>query len=326
MQKSNVGTQTSGSVGVRTVVVPAAGMGTRFLPATKTVPKELLPVIDTPGIELIAEEAAALGAQRLAIVVAPDKQEIMRHFGEFSSLCELLRERGKDEQAEKVSRAFGLIDAVAVTQDVPLGLGHAVGCAESALEAEEDVVAVMLPDDLVLPLGVMEKMVQVRQQFGGSVLCAFNVTEDEVFNYGVFDVAEADATVPGVEVKKVRGMVEKPAKEEAPSTLVATGRYLLDRAVFDALGRITPGKGGELQLTDAIELMIEEGHPVHVVVHDGKRHDLGNPGGYIPANVDFGLRDEKYGPALYTALKQILAEFEHEHPEVLTQHLSLIHI
>jgi len=317
MQNSKEQSQQAARGGVRTVVVPAAGMGTRFLPATKTVPKELLPVVDTPGIELIAEEAADLGAERLVIVVAPQKQEIMDHFGEFSTLQNRLIKRGKEEQAEKVSRANDLIDAVAVTQESPLGLGHAVGCAEPALDAEEDAVAVMLPDDLVLPIGVMDKMVRVREEFGGSVLCAFNVTPDEVFNYGVFDVEDAERDIEGVEVKKVRGMVEKPAKEEAPSTLVATGRYLLDRAVFDALGRIEPGKGGELQLTDAIELMIQEGHPVHVVVHDGKRHDLGNPGGYIPANVDFGLRDEKYGPALYSTIKEIIAEFEAEHPEVL---------
>ena len=292
--------------------MPAAGMGTRFLPATKTVPKELLPVVDTPGIELIAEEAAQAGAKRLAIITAPEKQEIIRHFGQFEYLCETLAERGKTAQVEKVARAAKLIDAVAVVQDKPLGLGHAVGCAESALDADEDVVAVMLPDDLVLPGGVMEKMAQVRAELGGSVLCAFNVTPDEVFNYGVFDIEEIDADFDGFEVKKVRGMVEKPAKEEAPSTLVATGRYLLDRGIFDALRRITPGKGGELQLTDAIALMIEEGHPVHVVVHDGKRHDLGNPAGYIPANVDFGLRDEKYGPALYTAIKAILREYEAE--------------
>lgn len=298
--------------GVKTVVVPAAGMGTRFLPATKTVPKELLPVVDTPGIELIAEEAAQLGAEQLVIVTAPEKQEIMRHFGTFEQLCETLSARGKSEQVEKVSRAAGLIKAVAVEQEQPLGLGHAVGCAESALGDGEDVVAVMLPDDLVLPAGVMEKMVQVRERLGGSVLCAFNVTREEVFNYGVFDVEELDIDFDGFEVKRVRGMVEKPVPEEAPSTLVATGRYLLDRGIFDALRRITPGKGGELQLTDAIELMIQEGHPVHVVVHEGKRHDLGNPGGYIPANVDFGLRHPKYGPALYTALKQIMADFEAE--------------
>ena len=294
-------------------------MGTRFLPATKTVPKELLPVVDTPGIELIAEEAAACGAQRLAVVVAPNKEEIMRHFGEFEELQKIMNGRGKKEQADKVARAGEIIEAVAVTQDEPLGLGHAVGCAEQALGDDEDAVAVMLPDDLVLPAGVMDKMVEVRERLGGSVLCAFNVSRDEVSNYGVFDVVDADAAFDGFDVLKVRGMVEKPAVEDAPSTLVATGRYLLDRGIFDALRRITPGKGGELQLTDAIELMISEGHPVHVVVHEGKRHDLGNPGGYIPANVDFGLRDEKYGPALYTAVKKIIADFEAEHPEVVAK-------
>ena len=273
-------------------------------------------MVDTPGIELIAQEAAACGAQRLAVVVAPNKEEIMRHFGDFAELQDLMVARGKEEQAEKVARAGELIQAVAVEQDQPLGLGHAVGCAEQALDDDEDAVAVMLPDDLVLPMGVMDKMVEVRNRLGGSVLCAFNVSREEVFNYGVFDVEDARESFDGIEVLKVRGMVEKPAVEDAPSTLVATGRYLLDRGIFDALRRITPGKGGELQLTDAIELMISEGHPVHVVVHEGKRHDLGNPGGYIPANVDFGLHDEKYGPALYTALKKIITEYEAEHPEL----------
>lgn len=294
---------------VKTVVVPAAGMGTRFLPATKTVPKELLPVVDTPGIELIAEEAAQLGAQRLAVVTAPGKGEVMEHFGSFEQLRDTLLGRGKDEQAKKVARAAEIITAEAVVQEEPLGLGHAVGCAESILDEDEDVVAVMLPDDLVLPTGVMEKMANVRAELGGSVLCAFEVSPEEVFNYGVFDVRDVDGHD---DVKRVVGMVEKPDPADAPSNFVATGRYLLDREIFDALRRITPGKGGELQLTDAIELMINEGHPVHVVVHNGKRHDLGNPAGYIPANVDFGLHHEKYGPALYKAIKQIIADYEAE--------------
>ena len=149
-------------------------------------------MVDTPGIELIAEEAAEAGARRLAIITAPEKQEIMRHFGEFESLCETLTERGKTAQVEKVARASKLIDAVSVIQEKPLGLGHAVGCAEAALDDDEDVVAVMLPDDLVLPTGVMDKMARVRAELGGSVLCAFNVTPDEVFNYGVFDVEDID--------------------------------------------------------------------------------------------------------------------------------------
>ena len=293
---------------IGTVVVPAAGMGTRFLPATKTVPKELLPVVDTPGIELIAEEAASVGAERLAVIVAPSKQEIMRHFEEFPEIVETLSARGKDEQVAKVQRAQKLIHPVAVEQEKPLGLGHAVGLAEDVLDDDEDFFAVMLPDDIVLPATVMEDMARVRQAVGGSVLCAFEVSREETCNYGVFDVE--DTNIAGV--KKVVGMVEKPEVEEAPSNLVATGRYLLDRKIFDALGRIEPGKGGELQLTDAIELLIKEGAPVHVVVHKGKRHDLGNPGGFIPANVDIGLRHPQYGRALYASLKRIISDYESE--------------
>lgn len=293
---------------IGTVVVPAAGMGTRFLPATKTVPKELLPVVDTPGIELIAEEAASVGAERLAVIVAPSKQEIMRHFEEFPEIVETLSARGKDEQVAKVQRAQKLIHPVAVEQEKPLGLGHAVGLAEDVLDDDEDFFAVMLPDDIVLPATVMEDMARVRQAVGGSVLCAFEVSREETCNYGVFDVE--DTNIAGV--KKVVGMVEKPELEEAPSNLVATGRYLLDRKIFDALRRIEPGKGGELQLTDAIELLIKEGEPVHVVVHKGKRHDLGNPGGFISANVDIGLRHPQYGRALYASLKRIISDYESE--------------
>lgn len=293
-------------LGIKTVVVPAAGMGTRFLPATKTVPKELLPVVDTPGIELIAEEAASVGATRLAIITAPNKEEVMKHFEEFPDLVETLKARGKTEQVTKVERAAELIHPVSIEQDKPLGLGHAVSLADQVLDEDEDFFAVMLPDDIVLPATAMEKMAKVRAECGGSVLCAFEVPQEQTFNYGVFDVEDTDTP----DVKKVVGMVEKPEPEDAPSNLVATGRYLLDRKIFQALDRIEPGKGGELQLTDAIELLIQEGEPVHVVVHEGKRHDLGNPGGYIPANVDFGLRDDKYGPALYKSIKKILAEYE----------------
>lgn len=290
---------------VRTVVVPAAGMGTRFLPATKTVPKELLPVVDTPGIELIAEEAAAAGATRLAIVTSPNKQEVLRHFDEFPDLVDILRARGKDEQAEKVKRAAQIIHPVAVTQERPLGLGHAVGLAEQALDEDEDYFAVMLPDDVIEPTAAMSEMIRVRQEHGGSVLLAVEVDPAHVSNYGVFDIEDTDQQ----DVKKVVGMVEKPAAEDAPSNLVATGRYLLDRAIFDALSRIKPGKGGELQLTDAIDLLISEGHPVHVVVHNGIRHDLGNPAGFIPASVEFGLRHPKYGQALYRDLEAIMEKY-----------------
>ncbi|MGN2635897.1 UTP--glucose-1-phosphate uridylyltransferase [Nocardia takedensis] len=281
----------------RTAVVPAAGLGTRFLPATKTVPKELLPVVDTPGIELVAAEAADSGAQRLVIVTSPGKDGVVAHFVEDLVLEGTLAERGKFQLLEKVRKAPALLDVTSVVQEEPLGLGHAVAQAESVLDDDEDAIAVLLPDDLVLPSGVLDVMSRVRRKRGGTVLCAIDVPKDQVSAYGVFDVAIVpDAVNPNV--LRVNGMVEKPALQDAPSTYAAAGRYLLDRAIFDALRRIEPGAGGELQLTDAIALLISEGHPVHVVVHRGSRHDLGNPGGYLRAAVDFALEREEYGPAL----------------------------
>lgn len=287
----------------RSAVVPAAGLGTRFLPTTKTMPKELLPVVDTPGIELVAAEAAQAGAQQLLIVTAPGKDAVAAHFADSSELEKELAARGKDELVAKVRRASELLTVRTVTQDEPLGLGHAVGCAESALDPDEQAFAVLLPDDLVLPTGVLTRMVGVRERFGGSVLCAFDVPRAEISAYGVFDVTDTDDP----DVHRVHGMVEKPTPEQAPSTLAAAGRYLFDRAIFDALGRITPGAGGELQLTDAVALLIAEGHPVHVVVHRGGRHDLGNPGGYVRAFVDFALEHPDYGPELREWLAARLA-------------------
>jgi UTP--glucose-1-phosphate uridylyltransferase len=281
----------------RTAVVPAAGLGTRFLPATKTVPKELLPVVDTPGIELVAEEAAAAGGERLVIITSEGKDGVVAHFVEDLVLEGTLEERGKTSMLEKVRRAPNLMKVESVVQSEPLGLGHAVSCVESVLLDDEDAIAVLLPDDLVLPIGVLETMSKVRAKRGGSVLCAIEVPGDEISAYGVFDVEVVpDATNPNV--LKVLGMVEKPKPEDAPSHFAAAGRYVLDRAIFDALRRVQRGVGGEIQLTDAIALLIEEGHPVHVVVHRGSRHDLGNPGGYLKAAVDFALERDDYGPEL----------------------------
>src|ERR1700737_4646670 len=281
----------------RTAIVPAAGLGTRFLPATKTVPKEWLPVVDTPGIELVAAEAAEAGAERLVIVTSEGKDGVVAHFVEALWLEGTLLARGKHLMLEKVRRASALIKVESVVQSKPLGLGHAVGCVESVLLPDEDAIAVLLPDDLVLPTGVLETMGRVRAKRGGSVLCAIEVPPDEISAYGVFDVEVLpDAANPNV--LRVKGMVEKPKPEDAPSLFAAAGRYVLDRAIFEALRRVPRGEGGEIQLTDAIALLIEEGHPVHVVVHRGSRHDLGNPGGYLKAAVDFALDRDDYGPDL----------------------------
>jgi UTP--glucose-1-phosphate uridylyltransferase len=281
----------------RTAIVPAAGLGTRFLPATKTVPKELLPVVDTPGIELVAEEAAEAGAERLVIVTSAGKDSVVAHFVEDLVLEGTLEARGKTTMLEKVRRAPALIKVESVVQAEPLGLGHAVSCVEAVLSEDEDAVLVLLPDDLVLPTGVLEIMSKVRAKRGGTVLCAIEVPPAEISAYGVFDVEPLpDAANPNV--MRVKGMVEKPKVEDAPSPYAAAGRYVLDRAIFDALRRVPRGAGGEIQLTDAVALLIEEGHPVHVVVHRGSRHDLGNPGGYLKAAVDFALDRDDYGPEL----------------------------
>lgn len=296
----------------RTAIVPAAGLGTRFLPATKTVPKELLPVVDTPGIELVAAEAAQAGAQRMVIVTNEGKDGVVAHFRHDEDLEQTLKARGKDELLAKVLRAPSLLEVESVVQPSPHGLGHAVGCAEEVLGDDEDAVAVLLPDDLVLPTGVLDAMSEVRRRLGGSVLCAFEVPMDQVSSYGVFTVEAtgdpadgeltpervADGDYSEASVLRVTGMVEKPKREDAPSNLAAAGRYLLDRSIFDALRRLEPGAGGELQLTDAIADLIAQGHPVHVVVHRGHRHDLGNPGGYLRAAVDFALDSDEYAPAL----------------------------
>jgi UTP--glucose-1-phosphate uridylyltransferase len=279
-----------------TAIVPAAGLGTRFLPATKTVPKELLPVVDTPGIELVAAEAADAGAERLVIITSEGKDGVVAHFVEDLVLEGTLEARGKKAMLAKVRRAPALIKVESVVQAEPLGLGHAIGCVEPTLAADEDAVMVLLPDDLVLPTGVLETMAQVRAEHGGTVLCAIEVSPDEISAYGVFDVEPISGGTE--DVLRVKGMVEKPKAQDAPSLFAAAGRYVLDRAIFDALRRINRGAGGEVQLTDAIALLISEGHPVHVVVHRGSRHDLGNPGGYLKAAVDFALDRDDYGPEL----------------------------
>jgi UTP--glucose-1-phosphate uridylyltransferase len=294
----------AGRPGFRSAVVPAAGLGTRFLPTTKTVPKELLPVVDTPGIELVAAEAVEAGAERLLIVTAPGREAVAAHFADSSDLEKTLGERGKDDLVATVRRAHELVAVHTVTQEEPLGVGHAVGCARCALSPDERAFAVLLPGEVVLPSGVLARMASVRERFGGSVLCAFDVPAEEISAYCVVDVSDTDDP----DVKLVHGMVDKPAAEHAPSTLAAAGRYLLDVAVFDALDRITPGACGELQLTDALQLLISEGHPVRAVVHRGARHDLGSPGGYVRAFVDVALSRPEYGPELRTWLTARLAE------------------
>lgn len=287
----------------KTAIVPAAGLGTRFLPATKTVPKELLPVVDTPGIELVAEEAAAAGAERLCIVTSPGKDGVVAHFVEDLVLEGTLEKRGKTAMLDKVRRAPNLIHAEAVIQEKPLGLGHAVACVEPVLDDDEDAVSVLLPDDLVLPIGVLTTMAKVREKRGGSVLCAIEVSPEQISSYGAFDVEIVpDAANP--DVLKVNGMVEKPKAEDAPSNYAAAGRYLLDRAVFDALRRIDTGAGGEIQLTDGIAALMKK-ESVYAYSYKGIRYDCGSKEGFLQASVELALAHPEVGADFREYLKSL---------------------
>lgn len=283
----------------RTVIVPAAGLGTRFLPVTKSVPKELLPILDIPAIEMTAAEAAHAGATRFVIVTAPGKDAVAGHFQRDHELEATLAARGKSELAAVLRRTSDLLEVVTAVQNEPLGLGHAVACAEPVLDGRDEAVAVMLPDDIVLPTGILRRMAEVRSRHGGTVLCSFTAPREKLSAYGVFDVEDTDVE----DVKRVRAMVEKPAPEDAPSTYACAGRYLLDRAVFEPLKRIGPGARGEIDLTDAIVELIDQGHPVHVVHHTGTRHDIGNPGGMLRAAVDFALEDAAHEAELRAWLR-----------------------
>ena len=286
-------------------VIPAAGLGTRFLPATKALPKELLPVLDKPVIQYVVEEALEPdGVDGVVIVNSHEKPQIEGYFSVDEDFEGMLRSRGKDAEADKVHEA-GSLPVSFVYQDEPRGLGHAVLCAADAV-GDDEPFFVLLGDYFVPDRQMCVRMAEVSREHGGaSVIAVAPVPADQVSRYGII-AGECVGSIPGTTaageeegaVWKVTGLVEKPKAEDAPSMYAAAGRYLLDRAIFDALRRIDRGAGGEVQLTDAIALMIDEGHPVHVVVHRGSRHDLGNPGGYLKAAVDFALDRDDYGPDL----------------------------
>ena len=202
------------------------------------MPKELLPVVDTPGIELVAAEAAEAGAERLIIVTSEGKDGVVAHFVEDLVLEGTLEARGKKSMLEKVRRAPALIKVESVVQAEPLGLGHAVGCVEPSLAPDEDAIAVLLPDDLVLPTGVLETMSKVRAKRGGSVLCAIEVPQRRDQRLRRLRRRDRARRRQSRTCLRVKGMVEKPKAEDAPSLYAAAGRYVLDRAIFDALRRV----------------------------------------------------------------------------------------
>jgi len=281
-------------------VIPAAGLATRFLPATKAVPKELLPIVDRPVLQFIVEEAAAAGIRDVLLVTARGKTSMVDHFDRQPFLEARLIEKGDTERLEAVRRPSELADIYMVRQGEPLGLGHAVSCAESHVGSEP--FAVLLGDEFTDESDpVLPGMIDLQARTGGIVLSFIEVRPEETNRYGIASVTPTDTE----DVVRVTGLVEKPAPEDAPSTLAVVGRYVLPSGIFEALRRTKPGSGGEIQLTDAMALMLEEGTPVHGIVYRGHRYDTGLPLGYLQAVVEIACGREDLGPAF----RQWLTEF-----------------
>jgi UTP--glucose-1-phosphate uridylyltransferase len=283
-------------------VIPAAGLATRFLPATKAVPKELLPVVDRPVLQYIVEEAAAAGIRDVLLVTGRGKTSMVDHFDRQPYLESRLEAKGDLERLAAVRRPAELAEIYTCRQGEPLGLGHAVGYAESHVGKES--FAVLLGDEFVdneAPL--LPSMLDVQARTGGIVLALLEVEPEETSRYGIASVDPAPELAEFVDgaalggVYRVTGLVEKPPTDKAPSNLAVLGRYILPYEIFDAIGRIKPGAGGEIQLTDAMALLLAEGMPVHGLVYRGQRYDTGMPLGYLQAVVQLAVKRPDLGPA-----------------------------
>lgn len=281
-------------------VIPAAGLGSRFLPVTKAQPKEMLPVVDKPAIQYIVEEAIASGADEVVIVNSEGKQSICEQFTPNPELVAHLRGKGKDALADAVEAA-GNLPVSYVYQDEPLGLGHAVHCA--AEKTADDSFLVMLGDVLVPGNDVCTKMVEISQAHGGaSVIAVVPVPQDEVDRFGVIGGEDL-----GGGVYKISEMVEKPPVEEAPSNLAIFGRYLLTPAVMELLETTQPGAGGEIQLTDALVALLEREDVYAYVIDPKEGFDTGTIASWLAANIELAMRDEKLAKYLKETVGNLFA-------------------
>jgi len=290
---------------VRKAVFPVAGLGTRFLPATKVMPKEMLVVVDKPLIQYAVEEAAAAGVEEFIFVISRGKSLVEDHFDSHPELAAALRERGKDE-------ALATLDAIvpvgarfaSVRQAEPLGLGHAVWCARDLIGDEP--FAVILPDDLVLSAEpCLKQLIDAQASTRGNMVAVMDVPREQTRRYGILDVASDEGRIGGL--AEVRGLVEKPAPEDAPSTLSIIGRYVLMPEVFGHLSAQRRGSGGEIQLTDAMAGMIG-GPPFHGLRFEGTRYDCGDKAGYLAANLAFALARPDLAPAVRAAAEALLGK------------------
>ncbi|WP_219835264.1 UTP--glucose-1-phosphate uridylyltransferase GalU [Paenibacillus sp. R14(2021)] len=268
---------------VRKAIIPAGGLGTRFLPATKAQPKEMLPLIDKPAIQYIVEEAAASGIESIMIVTGRNKRAIEDHFDKSFELEAELEARQSEEMLELVQRISHLAEIVYIRQGQALGLGHAVLCARSFVEDEP--FAVLLGDDILQSEPpCLSQMIRMYHERQSSVVAVMEVPWDQTHKYGIVDLAPGGNGL-------LRGLIEKPSPGEAPSNLAVVGRYVLEPAIFRLLAEAKPGKGGEIQLTDSLQ-RLNMSQPITAFRFDGRRYDVGDKLGFVQATIDLALRRE----------------------------------
>lgn len=284
---------------VRKAVFPVAGLGTRFLPATKVMPKEMLPIVDRPLIQRAYEEARDAGIEEFIFVTGRYKEMLEEHFDFQPELMQTLEARGKTESLEQVLDCQIREGRLFLTrQPRPLGLGHAIWCARRLIGDEP--FAILLPDDTILTTGkgCLAQMMEAYERTGGNLVAVMDVPREETDKYGVLDVESDDGTLV-----RMKGIVEKPRPEEAPSTLSVIGRYILQPEVFEYLSAFETGAGGEIQLTDSMARLIGK-QPFHGLRFEGERFDCGSRLGFIDANIAFALRHPDIGDDVRRILKK----------------------
>ncbi|MFK4295984.1 UTP--glucose-1-phosphate uridylyltransferase [Arthrobacter sp. GAS37] len=289
---------------VRKAVIPAAGLGTRFLPATKAMPKEMLPVVDQPAIQYVVEEAVKAGLSDLLMITGRNKRALEDHFDRAPDLERTLELKGDEARLDAVQHTSGLGPIHYVRQGEPKGLGHAVLCARQ--HVGDEPFAVLLGDDLIDESEeLLSTMIEVQAKTGGSVIALIEVEPSQISAYGCADIT----SIAGEDYVRVNSLVEKPSVEEAPSNLAVIGRYVLHPSVFDVLEDTGPGRGGEIQLTDALQTLAKgegEGSGVYGVVFRGRRYDTGDKLSYLKAVITMASERAEFGEDLKSWMKEFL--------------------
>ncbi len=286
---------------VTKAVIPAAGLGTRFLPATKAQPKEMLPIVDKPTIQYVVEEAVAAGIEDILIITGRNKRAIEDHFDHCVEVEMTLEKKGKEAELQMVREISEMVDIHYVRQKEPLGLGHAVLCARKFVKDEP--FAVLLGDDIInSSVPCARQLIDVYEERGGSVLGVQRVDWTEVHKYGIVSSADEDSSLC-----RVASLVEKPARQEAPTNLATLGRYVIEPEIFEILERTGPGTGGEIQLTDGLNELAKK-RDVWAYTFAGKRYDVGDRQGFLEATIEYALRRDDLAPEFAAYLRQLVEQ------------------